>query len=110
VRPVRPRLRPPHMLIDLSDVRFGVKRTSVATLCCAAQDRCRALRTLTEPLIVLLGRETAATLLKIDGLIVPGLVELCTPHFVHPLVVGPAEDHGRAESNVEVVQVFQSPD
>ena len=98
------------MLIDLSDVRFGVKRTSVATLCCAAQDRCRALRTLTEPLIVLLGRETAATLLKIDGLIVPGLVELCTPHFVHPLVVGPAEDHGRAESNVEVVQIFQSPD
>ena len=30
-------------------------------------------------------------LLKIDGLIMPGLIELCAPHFVHPLVVGAAE-------------------
>ena len=42
-----------------------------------------ALRTLTR-LIVLRGRETAATLLKIDRLIMPGLIELCTPHLVHP--------------------------
>ena len=55
-------------------------------------------------------KRNRATLLKIDGLIMPGFIELCTPHFVHPLVVGPAEDHGRAESNVEVVQIFQSPD
>ena len=54
--------------------------------------------------------EIVATLLKIDGLIMPGFIELCTPHFVHPLVVGPAEDHGRAEPNVEVAQIFQSPD
>jgi hypothetical protein len=47
-------------------------------------------------------------LLQIDGLVMPRLVELCTPHFVHALVIGPAEDHGRAEPNVEVVQVFQS--
>jgi hypothetical protein len=41
-------------------------------------------------------------LLQVDGLIMPGLIELCTPHPVHALVVGPAEDHGRAEPNVEV--------
>ena len=49
-------------------------------------------------------------LLQVDGLIVPCLVELCTPHLVHALVVGPAEDHGRAEPNVEVAEIFQSPD
>jgi hypothetical protein len=49
-------------------------------------------------------------LLQVDGLIVSGLVELCTPHLVHALVVGPAEDHGRAEPNVEVDEIFQSPD
>ena len=49
-------------------------------------------------------------LLQVDGLIVSGLVELCTPHLVHALVVGPAEDHGRAEPNVEVAEIFQSPD
>jgi hypothetical protein len=45
---------------------------------------------------------TAHTLLKIDGLIMPGFVELCTPHPVHALVIGPAEHHGRAQSNVEI--------
>ena len=49
-------------------------------------------------------------LLQVDGLIVSGLVELCTPHLVHALVVGPAKDHGRAEPNVEVAEIFQSPD
>jgi hypothetical protein len=49
-------------------------------------------------------------LLQIDGLVMPSLVELCAPHLVHSLVVGPAEDHGRAEPNVEVAQIFQSPD
>jgi hypothetical protein len=49
-------------------------------------------------------------LVQVDGLIVSGLVELCTPHLVHALVVGPAEDHGRAEPNVEVAEIFQSPD
>src|SRR6516165_2167789 len=51
-----------------------------------------------------------SALLQVDGLVMPGLVELCTPHLVHTLVVGPAEDHGRAEPNVEVAQIFQSPD
>ena len=41
-------------------------------------------------------------LLQVDGLVMPSLVELCTPHLVHALVVGPAEDYGRAEPNVEV--------
>src|SRR5262249_32583309 len=53
---------------------------------------------------------SSALLLQIDGLVMPGLVELCTPHLVHTLVIGPAEDHGRAEPNVEVMQIFQSPD
>jgi hypothetical protein len=66
-----------------------------------------ALRTLTAPLIVLLGRETAATLLKIDGLIMPGLIELCTPHLVHALVVGPAEGHRRPEAKVEIAKIFE---
>jgi hypothetical protein len=65
-----------------------------------------ALRTLTR-LIVLRGRETAATLLKIDGLIMPGLIELCTPHLVHPLVVGPAEGHRRPEAKVESAKIFE---
>ena len=49
-------------------------------------------------------------LLQVDGLIMLGFVELCTPHPVHTLVVGPAEDHGRTEPNVEVAQIFQSLD
>jgi hypothetical protein len=65
-----------------------------------------ALRTLRR-LIVLLGRETAATLLKIDGLIMPSLIELCTPHLVHPLVVGPAEGHRRPEAKVEIAKIFE---
>jgi len=47
-------------------------------------------------------------LLQVDGLIMPRLVELCAPHLVHALVVGAAEGHGRAEPNVEIVQIFQS--
>ncbi len=38
----------------------------------------------------------------------PGLVELGSPHFVHTLVLGPAEAHRRPEPNVEVVEIFQS--
>jgi hypothetical protein len=49
-------------------------------------------------------------LLQVDGLIVSGLVKLCTPYLVHALVVGSAEDHGRAEPNVEVAEIFHSPD
>ena len=53
---------------------------------------------------------SSVLLLQIDGLVMPSLVELCAPHLVHALVVGPAEDYGRAEPNVEVAQIFQSPD
>ena len=49
-------------------------------------------------------------LLQVDRLVMPGLVELCTPHFVHTLVLGTAEGHGRPEPNVEVAEIFQSPD
>ena len=52
-------------------------------------------------------RPALSLLLQVDGLIVSGLVELCTPYLVHALVVGPAESHGRAEPNVEVVKIFE---
>jgi hypothetical protein len=48
-----------------------------------------------------------SSLLQVDGSIMPRLVELCAPHFVHALVVGAAEGHGRAKPNVEIVQIFQ---
>jgi hypothetical protein len=38
----------------------------------------------------------------------PGLVELCTPHFVHALVIGATEGHGRANPNVEIAEIFES--
>ena len=47
-------------------------------------------------------------LLQVDRLVMPGLVELCTPHFVHTLVLGTAEGHGRPEPNVEVANIFES--
>jgi len=46
-------------------------------------------------------------LLQVDGLIVPCLVELCTPYLVHALMLGPAEGHGCPEPNVEIVEIFQ---
>jgi hypothetical protein len=49
-------------------------------------------------------------LLQVDGLIMPGLVELCAPHLVHALVVGAAESHGRPESDVEVADAFEGSD
>ena len=42
-------------------------------------------------------------------MIVPSLVELCTPHLVHALVLRSAEGHGRPEPNVEVAEIFESP-
>ena len=47
-------------------------------------------------------------LLKIDGLIMPGLVELCTPHLVYALVIGATERHGRSKPNVEIAKIFES--
>src|SRR5215470_12420049 len=49
-------------------------------------------------------------LLQVDGLVMPGFVELCTPHLVHTLVLGTAEGHGRSEPNIEIAKIFQSPD
>src|SRR5262249_6694531 len=48
-------------------------------------------------------------LLQVDGLVMPCLVELCTPDPVHPLVIGTGEDHGRAEPNVEIAQISRVP-
>ena len=48
------------------------------------------------------------TSLQINGLITPCLVEPCTPHFVHALVLGSAEGHGCPQSNVEVAEIFES--
>jgi hypothetical protein len=47
-------------------------------------------------------------LLQVDGLIMPGLVELCAPHLVHALVIGATERHGRPEPNVEIAEIFES--
>jgi hypothetical protein len=47
-------------------------------------------------------------LLQVNGLIMPGLVELSTPHFVHALVIGATERHGRPEPNVEIAEIFES--
>ena len=49
-------------------------------------------------------------LLQVDGLIMAGLVELCTPHLVYALMLGSAEGHGRPEPNVEVVKIFEGLD
>jgi len=49
-------------------------------------------------------------LLQVDGFIMPGLVELCTPHLVYALMLGSAESYRCPEPNVEVVEIFQSPD
>ena len=53
-------------------------------------------------------RGQAPSLLQVNGLIVPGLIELCTPHLVHALMLGFAEGHGRPEPNVEVAEIFES--
>ncbi len=59
------------------------------------------------PLLQTARSEIAATLLKIDVLIMPGLIELCTPYLVHCLVVGPAEGHRRPEAKVEIAKIFE---
>ena len=53
-------------------------------------------------------RGQAPSLLQVNGLIVPGLIELRTPHLVHALMLGFAEGHGRPEPNVEVAEIFES--
>jgi hypothetical protein len=45
-------------------------------------------------------------LLQVDGLIVPGLVELRAPYLVHALMVGAAESHRRPLHPI----VFVDPD
>jgi len=80
----------------------GVKRTSARPFCCngVALDDCT--RTSSVPV-----KNVGKPLLQIDGLIMPGLIELCTPHLVHPLVVGPAEGHRRPEAKVEIAKIFK---
>ncbi len=43
-------------------------------------------------------------------MIMPGLIELRAPHFVHALVLGPAEGHGRPEPDVEIAETFEGSD
>ena len=50
----------------------------------------------------------AVPLLQVDGLLLPGCVELCPPHLVHALVFGSAEGHGCPEPKVEVAEIFES--
>ena len=47
-------------------------------------------------------------LLQVNGLITAVLVELCSPHFVHALVLGSTEGHWCSESNVQVLEIFES--
>jgi hypothetical protein len=49
-------------------------------------------------------------LLQVDGLIMPRLVELCTPYLVHALVLGPTEGHRRPESDVKIAETFEGFD
>ena len=53
---------------------------------------------------------SSVLLLQVDGLVMPGFVELCTPHPVHALVIGPAEHHGRSKPNVEIAEIFEGSD
>ena len=53
-------------------------------------------------------RGQAPSLLQVNGLIAPVLIELRTPHLVHALMLGFAESHGRPEPNVEVAEIFES--
>ena len=95
-----------------ADVRFVPKADScTAAIYATLTPNARAYGRNQEPRAERVERLTPSVLLlQIDGLVMSSLVELCAPHLVHALVVGPAEDHGRAESNVEVTQIFQSPD
>jgi len=61
----------------------------------------------TSPIVLHQDGARKQPLLQVDGLIMPGFVELCTPHFVYALVVGAAEGHGRPKPDVKVVQIFQ---
>jgi len=47
-------------------------------------------------------------LLQVNGLIMPGVVELCAPHLVHPLMIGATERHGRSKPNVKIAEIFES--
>ena len=47
-------------------------------------------------------------LLQVNGLITAVLVELCSPHFVHALVLGSTEGHWCSESKVQVLEIFES--
>ena len=55
-------------------------------------------------------RGQAPSLLQVDGLIVPGLIELRSPHLVHALMLGFTEGHGRPEPNIEVAEIFEGFD
>src|SRR5215467_8011352 len=48
------------------------------------------------------------TLLQINWLIVPGSVELCTPHLVHALVLRATEANGCSEPDVQIAHAFET--
>src|SRR5262245_1873930 len=52
-------------------------------------------------------KQTTLALLQIDWLVAPVGIKLCTPHSVHALVLRWTECHGRAETNVEVTEIFK---
>src|SRR6266566_2067912 len=58
--------------------------------------------------ILFIKRRGKRPLLQVDGLIMPRLVELCTPHLVHTLVLGTTERDGRSKPNVEIAEIFES--
>src|SRR5215475_5215874 len=47
-------------------------------------------------------------LLQVNRFITTVFVDLCGPYFLHALMLGWAETHGRAESDVEVAEIFES--
>ena len=50
----------------------------------------------------------APRLLQVDGLIMPGLVELCTPHLMDRLVLRLTEVYRRPKPNFDVAEIFES--
>src|SRR5689334_19947073 len=55
-------------------------------------------------------RRGTRRLLKVNRLVMPGLVQLGSPHLVQALMVRSAEAHRRSKPNVEVVEIFEGFD
>src|SRR5262249_3758431 len=97
------------MIFSLPAPRFD-DRVTLAFLFSAIAHRVRPNRYCSRDDLKIGPSVEESSLLQVDGLVVSGLVELCTPHPVPTLMVRPAEDHRRPEPNIEVAEIFQGSD